>query len=98
LAKGGVLWSVVRAKGTPPIRLRDRGPRSFEEIPPSELQLVARYLVERRGLPLGSEAHLRAVLECFDLKRLTTQVDAALREILERRFPYVDEFLGGMGK
>jgi len=98
LAKDDVLFSVVRVNGTPPIRLRNRGPRAFEEIPPSELQVVARYLVERHGVPLGSEAHLRAILECFDLKRLTTQVDRALREILERRFPHVDEFLGGMGK
>jgi len=32
-------------------------------------------------------------LEFFDLKRLTTQVDTTLKEILERSFPYVDEFL-----
>ena len=98
LAKGGVLFSVVRAKGTPPIRLRTRGPRAFEEIPPSELQVVAQYWAQRHGVQLGSEAHLRAVLECFDLKRLTSQVDKALREIIERTFPHVDEFLGGMAK
>jgi len=98
LAKGGVLFSIVRVKGTPPIRLRNRGPRAFEDIPPSELQLVARYLMERHGVPSGSKAHLRAVLDCFDLKRLTTKVDSALRDILERRFPHVDEVLGGLGK
>ena len=40
----------------------------------------------------------RAVLERFDLKKLTSQVGKTLLEILERRFPYVDEFLSGMRK
>ena len=44
--KGGLLFSVVRVKGSPPIRLRTRGPRTFDEIPPSELNAVARYLAE----------------------------------------------------
>ena len=91
--KGGLLFSVVRVNGSPPIRLRSRGPRSFEEIPPSELQVVAMYLAERDGLSSGSDEHLHVVLECFDLKRLTTQVGTTLLAILERRFPYVDEFL-----
>ena len=95
--KGGLLFSVVRVKGSPPIRLRSRGPRSFEEIPPSELQVVARYLLERHGFASGSDEHLRAVLECFDLKRLTTQVGTTLLEILERRFP-VKGFLKAAAK
>ncbi len=89
----GQLFSVVRVNGSPPIRLRSRGPRSFEEIPPSELQVVANYLAQRDGFASGSNEHLRAVLECFDLKRLTTQVGTTLLEILERRFSSVDEFL-----
>jgi len=94
----GLLFSVVRLSGSPPIKLRARGPRSFEEIPPSELQVVAMYLVERDGFSSGSDEHLRAVLECFDLKRLTTQVGTTLLEILERRFSYVDEFMNRMPK
>ena len=97
-AKSGLLFSVVRARGSPPIRLRSRGPRSFEEIPPSELQVLSRYLLEGYGFASGSEEHLRAVLECLDFKRLTTQVGTTFREILERSFPYVDEFLSGMHK
>ena len=46
----------------------------------------------------GSEEHLRSVLKCFDLKRLTTQVRTTLLEILERNFPYVDDFLSGIHK
>ena len=97
-AQRGLLFSVVRVNGSPRIKLRTRGPRSFEEIPPSELQLVAKYLLERHSFPSGSDEHLRAVLECFDLKRLTTQVGTTLLEVLERSFPYVDEFLSGMRK
>lgn len=92
-AKSGLLFSVVRMTGTTPIKLRSRGPRSFEEIPPSELQLLARYVVERHGFASGSEEHLRAVLEFFDLKRLTTQVDTRFNEIMKRSLPCVDEFL-----
>ena len=94
----GLLFSVVRVNGSPAIRLRSRGPRSFEEIPPSELQVVAMYLAERDGFSSGSDEHLRAVLECFDLKRLTTQVGTTLLEILERRFPYVDDFINRIPK
>jgi len=93
----GLLYSVVRVNGSPPIRLRSRGPRSFEEIPPSELQVVAKYVSQRDGFSLGTDDHLRAVLECFDLKRLTTQVGTLL-EILERRIPYVDEFFNRIPK
>jgi len=96
--EGNVLFSVVRVNGSPPIRLRSRGPRSLEEIPPSELQVVAMHLTERHGFSSGSDEHLRAVLECFDLKRLTTQVGTTLLEILERRFPYVNEFLNRVPK
>jgi hypothetical protein len=94
----GLLLSVVRVKGSPPIKLRTRGPRSFEEIPPTELQVVARYLLERHSYLSGSDEHLRAVLECFDLKRLTTQVGMTLLEVLERSFPYVNEYLSRMHK
>jgi very-short-patch-repair endonuclease len=96
--KSGILFSVVRVTGSPPIRLRTRGPRSFEELPPSELQVVAKYLLERHGFPSGSKEHLHAVLECFDLKRLTTQVGTTLLEVMERSFPYVDELLSGVLK
>jgi very-short-patch-repair endonuclease len=91
----GLLFSVLRMKGSPPIRLRRSGPRSFDEIPPSELQVLARHLVDR-GFASGSDEHLRAVLECLGLKRLTTQVGTTLLEILERSFPYADEFLCGL--
>jgi hypothetical protein len=96
--KGGLLFSVVRVKGSPPIRLRTRGPRTFDEIPPSELHAAARYLAQCNGLSFGSEEHMRVILDWFDLKRLTTQVNTMLRNILNRNFPYVDDFLNGIPK
>jgi hypothetical protein len=96
--KGGILFSVIRVKGSLPIILRSRGPRSFEELPLSELQVVARYLLERHSFSPGSDEHLHAVLECFDLKRLTTQVRTTLLELLKRNYPYVEEFLGSIPK
>jgi very-short-patch-repair endonuclease len=96
--KGGLLFSVVRVKGSPPIRVRTRGPRTFDEIPPSELNAVARYLAESHGLSFGSEEHMRTILDWFDLKRLTAQVGTTLRDILNRQFPYVDDFLNQITK
>ena len=80
-------------KESPPIKLRSRGPRAFEEIPPSELLVVARRLVEQHGLNPGSDEYLRAVLECVDLKRLTTSVGTTLLDIVEKKIDYVDKFL-----
>lgn len=96
LGTGDLLDSVVRIAGTPPVRLRRRGPRSLDEIPPSEVQLAARRLADIHGFSPGSDEHLRAILGFFDLVRLTTQAGARLLDILDREFLYVDEFLKGL--
>ena len=92
---GGLVRSIARSPDTPPVIARKRGPRNFDEIPPSELQLVARQLLLDRmnDFEFGSEAHLKAVLDVFELRRLTTPVRVKLRDILKRRYPYVDEVL-----
>ena len=92
--KGGLVYTIVRSASAPPVFVRERGPRNFEEIPPSELQLVARMLAKSSDLEPGSDAHLRAILDFFNLKRLTVQVGTALLEILDRRYSYVDEIIG----
>jgi very-short-patch-repair endonuclease len=81
--KTGLIFSTVRSKGSPPVKLRCRGPRTFEEIPPGELRAAGRRLSESLSLEYGSDEHLRAILELFDLKRLTTQVGTRLLETLE---------------
>ena len=86
----GLLFSTVRIKGTDPIKHRRRGPRTFEEIPPGELRFVGQQVLKTRDLEAFSDEHLRAILDIFDLKRLTTQVGTTLLEILERQDVRVD--------
>jgi very-short-patch-repair endonuclease len=93
--KGGLVYSIVRSTDAPAVVLRQRGPRDFEEIPPSELQLAARQLSRETGFESASDVHLRAVLEFFDLKRLTVQVGTRLLDVLDRSYPYVDAALDG---
>jgi very-short-patch-repair endonuclease len=79
----GLLFSTVRSKAGPPVRLRCRGPRAFDEIPPGELRAAGKHLRETQQLTPGSDEHLRAILEYFDLKRLTAQVGTRLLEIID---------------
>ena len=81
--KSGLILSIVRTKGAPRVNLRRRGPRTFEEIPPGELRAVAKHLSEAGKMTRGSDEHLRAVLECFDLRRLTAQVGMALLDTID---------------
>jgi hypothetical protein len=82
--KAGVIFSTVRSGGSLPVKLRCRGPRTFEEIPPGELRAVGRYVSETLNLRSGTDEHLRTILEYYELKRLTTQVSTRLLEILDR--------------
>ena len=77
---------------------RERGPREFGQIPPSELLLVAGLVRKGREdeLELGSEEHLRAVLKAFDVWRFTKGIRATLLEVLENRYQYVEAALDEM--
>jgi len=57
----------------PSVRTRQLGPRSFEEVPPSELAALLDHVAERDGFS-GAEAAQRAVLDLLGLKRLTDNV------------------------
>ena len=91
----GFVRSIVRPPDSEPVVARERGPREFDEIPPSELQFVARRVLVGRDddLKFGSDDHLRAVLKAFQLRRLTTRIGTTLLFILEQRYPYVDAAL-----
>lgn len=91
--KGGFMHTIVRSAGASPVLLRERGPREFEEIPPSELQLIARKLLRDGEFESGSDAHLRAILDFYELKRLTAQVGTTLLDALGRKFPYVEDLI-----
>lgn len=88
-----VMCAIYRPSGSPELVVRSRGNRSLEEIPPSEIQFVARYLANRESINMGSEEHLRRVLEFFGLKRLTNQSNAFILNVLKLNIPYVSEAL-----
>ena len=89
--KRGLILSTVRSKGTPPIKIRTRGPRIFSEIPPDELRAVGQYISENLHVEPGTDEHLRLVLDHFDLRRLTTQVGTAILDILGKKSDYVTD-------
>lgn len=88
-----LLSHTMRPKGCDLLVIRTRGDRPFEEITPSEVKFIAEYLSRRNSLTSGSDEHLRAVLEFFDLKRLTTQVGSTILDILQKDLPHVDALL-----
>ncbi|MDO9478485.1 MAG: AAA domain-containing protein [Pseudohongiella sp.] len=89
IGKGGLMYTIVRPKGSVAVLVRSRGSRDFSEIPPSELLTVANKLESVYGMERGSDEHLRAILEHFDLRRLTTPVGTALLDVLDKKYPYV---------
>lgn len=72
---------MVRSAESPPVVVRKRGPRSFEEIPPSEISEVMRSIVKTHP-SIGKEILYRRVLEFYDLKRLTSKVRKTLDRIV----------------
>ena len=74
------LHAVVALPQGPNVRIRSRGPRQLEQIPDTELRALGQRLAEI--YPAESEDHLRAVLEHYELKRLTTQTRERLLDAL----------------
>ncbi len=97
MGKKDSILSIARLKETPPIIVRSRGPRKLEEIPPSEIQVVARQLMYDHGYELSSDQHIRAILSFFELKRLTKNVKSSLTEILHHPIDHVDAFFESRG-
>src|SRR3546814_15679988 len=79
------MQKLLRPSGSPPLVIRTRGDRLFEEITPGEIQFVARYTADKNDVVAGSDEHLRMILEFFDLKRLTAQVGTSILERSEER-------------
>ncbi len=69
---------------TAPVKLCIKGRGTFEDLPPGELLAAAKHIFQVDCVTWGIDEHLRAILELFDLKRLTTQVGTRMLEILER--------------
>jgi hypothetical protein len=73
LGEVGVKPRTYRLPSQPTVRMRNLGPRSFEEIPPRELVALLDHVAERVG-DGDEEALYRAVLELLGLKRFTPNV------------------------
>jgi very-short-patch-repair endonuclease len=95
--KSGLILSTVRSKGAPAVKSRRRGPRSFEEIPPGELREVGAYLSDFLVMTPGSEEHQRAIIESFDLRRLTPEWSRAILEALNDHNDDAPAYVGTSG-
>ncbi|MCW2968361.1 MAG: nuclear transport factor 2 family protein [Solirubrobacteraceae bacterium] len=69
---------VLRALGSPPIRVRALGPRTLEEVPLDEVAALMDRLCEAGAIDLK-----RAVLDTYGLIRLTARADQYLEQALE---------------
>lgn len=80
------LSEIVWIHGTAAEIIRKRGDRSLEEIPLGELFSITQSIAEKRKINVGSEEHLRAILEVLDLKRLTLNAESILKQAITGNF------------
>ena len=84
ISQGGFKDRVLCTTGSPSVLVRPRGDREFVEIPASEVAAVMLRL-ERRDAALSAEALHRVVLEFYDTRRMTTNIQRRLQWVYERR-------------
>jgi hypothetical protein len=70
---------VLRPAGSPPVRVRELGPRTLDEVPLDEVAELMDRLVTA-----GADDVKRAVLDTYGLVRLTTKADEYLERALTR--------------
>jgi hypothetical protein len=68
---------ILRPAGSPPVRVRELGPRTLEEVPPDEVAELMERLTEA-----GANDLKRAVLDTYGLIRLTARADEYLENAL----------------
>jgi dethiobiotin synthetase len=68
---------LVRLPDTPPVRVRELGPRTLEEVPLDEIAELARRMSTARGTADATELK-RAILSTYGLVRLTSRADEYL--------------------
>lgn len=88
---GGLLYSIIRKPWQASPRLRTRGDRSIDEIPPSEIRMASKYLESAHSFINGSEEHMRHILSFYDLKRLTDHTREFLSKVLSADTPSIDD-------
>jgi very-short-patch-repair endonuclease len=95
LGEAGVKPRTYRLPDQPQIRPRQLGPRTLDQVPPSELGALFRETADEVGWD-HDEALYRAALTRLGLRRLTTNVEARLAAVLtisrpEAAQPLLDE-------
>ncbi len=80
------LAEIVWVRGTAAEVLRKRGDRSLGEIPLGELYLISEKVAHLSKTEVGSEEHLRSVLQMLDLKRLTSNAEKILKYTICGKF------------
>jgi hypothetical protein len=70
--RGGQINQVVRVAGTPATAIRQRGPRTLEEVPPLEIKAV-RDALSGDNPGLDEEALIRKVAAIYGVGRVTAQ-------------------------
>ena len=74
---------IVRKVGTPPVVVRKRRERDFDEIPPAELGALMKYLY-RQDVSQSTDQLLQSVLERYDFGRMTSNIRESLMKIKAR--------------
>jgi hypothetical protein len=68
---------LIRLPDTAPVRVRELGPRTLEEVPLDEIAELATRLRTARGIE-GTTEMKRAILSAYGLVRLTSRADEYL--------------------
>jgi hypothetical protein len=76
---------IVRTKDSTVVLIRQRGPRDFSEVPPSEIAALMEELSSGNAALQVSSALAREVLNFYDTRRMTTNIEERLRWIEARR-------------
>jgi len=82
--RSGLKERVLRKAGSPPVVVRPRGDRDFVEVPPSEVATVMVRLTLQNPTLRDRELY-RAILEFYETRRMTANIEQRLRWIEERR-------------
>jgi hypothetical protein len=85
-ASDDALSEIVWIQGTSAEVVHKRGDRSLEEIPLGELFSISESVATTKNVVVGSEEHLRAILEVLELKRLTANAEGILKEAIAGKF------------
>ncbi|MEK7994250.1 MAG: hypothetical protein AAB403_10640, partial [Planctomycetota bacterium] len=70
---GGQVNQIVRVAGSPTVCVRERGPRTLEEIPPLEIASV-RDMIAKSDPPLDEDQLVRRLAGVYGIGRVTSQI------------------------